>query len=68
MYYINELIAEGLTEFPKFQGSEGRPRTVSHGHKLQLGPNEDVDNASLGIVIIIFYPTLFVCRSLSKQQ
>lgn len=47
MYYINELIAEGLTEFPKFQGSEGRPRTVSHGHKLQLGPNEDVDNASL---------------------
>lgn len=48
-YYINELISEGKTYFPPFKGSQGRPRTISHGDKKQSkdqneGSIKDLEN------------------------
>ena len=40
-YYINELISEGRTYFPPFQGSQGRPRTISHADKKSSQENTD---------------------------
>lgn len=44
-YYINELISEGKTYFPPFQGSQGRPRAISHCDKKHK--DDDVTDGNL---------------------
>ena len=50
MHYINELIADGKTYFPPFEGSDGRPRTKSSGDKkhkdLENTEEEDISGIS----------------------
>lgn len=57
MHYINELIADGKTYFPPFEGSDGRPRTKSSGDKKHKDlENTDDENIS-GISLRKNYPT-----------
>jgi len=47
MTFINELIAEGKTTFPLFQGSEGRPRLKSYNDKNKSRDVDDTDDENI---------------------
>ena len=36
MHYIKELISEGKTHFPPFEGSKGRPRSKNYPDSLEI--------------------------------
>ena len=50
MHYINELIADGKTYFPPFEGSDGQTRKKSSGDKkhkdLENTEDEDISGIS----------------------
>jgi len=54
MHYINELIAEGKTFFPPFEGSVGRPRSRTQPDSLVIkGEEEATETPAVAVAVAV---------------
>ena len=58
MHYIKELIAEGKTYFPPFEGSKGRPRSKTYPDSLEIKDASSAVEEEEAVVVSVIHRLL----------